>query len=156
MQNYIFFEKLTNLPDNLIKLEKILLQINTQFKPSLSDIQGSLLNYAKKLLKNACVVVAADVAGRFIGLIAIYINDHEFYTAFISLIMVSSEYKNRGYGRAIISYAEGLAFKAGMLKIKLEVRNSNYNAIKFYYAMEYIKVGETDDAMFLEKKLYPR
>ncbi|MDD6630865.1 MAG: GNAT family N-acetyltransferase [Faecalibacterium sp.] len=90
-----------------------------------------LTAYAEKLAQNANVVAMLD-DGVCVGMAAIYTNDMNTKTAYISLIGIRNKYQGTGLGSQLLDYCASEAQRAGMEKIRLEVDDDNANAQKFY------------------------
>lgn len=76
-------------------------------------------------------------------------------------LAVRSKYRRQGHGRALVSSAvEGMRSR-GILRVLLEVRESNVAAIAFYEGLGFFKMGQRADyyrnpveaAVLMEKKL---
>ena len=110
---------------------------------------------AEKFLKKG-VVIVRKVNGIDVGFCAFYANDDEGKTAYISFIAVERQYRNQGYGTALLYKVLEIARKSGMERIKLEVDDSNLTAVKFYKKngfFEYMPAGESSH--YLVKKITP-
>ncbi len=56
-------------------------------------------------------------------------------------VCVRGEFRNRGFGRALIKHLLGLAAAAGATIVFLEVRPANTGAIRLYEAMGFHQIG---------------
>ena len=96
------------------------------------------------------VAYAPDIA----GYCAIYINDYDTKTAYITLIATEKSHQRMGVGKALLERCEEETLKKGFSKIKLEVKKENTNAIHFYQKNGFRFVGEaTDHSFYMEKNL---
>lgn len=66
------------------------------------------------------------------GLCAFYSNDIVTKTAYLSIIVVAQDIQNMGSGSALIEKMVDFCKQQGMIKVRLEVSDSNDKAIKFY------------------------
>lgn len=87
--------------------------------------------YRQKLFTKARIVCAED-NGSLQGLIAFYCNDSESKTAYITQIAVKKCSQNMGIGGLLMAKCEEISRQNGMEHLRLEVRNDNMNAIRFY------------------------
>ncbi len=89
----------------------------------------------RKISENAVFLKAVeqtDSEEKCLGFAAVYVNDHESKTAYVSLISVKEEAQGRHIGSMLIKRCFETAIANGMNKIRLEVLNSNSKAITFY------------------------
>jgi ribosomal-protein-alanine N-acetyltransferase len=56
-------------------------------------------------------------------------------------VCVREEFRNRGFGRALLANLLALAAKAGAMTIYLEVRPANTSAIRLYESMGFRQAG---------------
>ncbi|WP_165043362.1 GNAT family N-acetyltransferase [Dysgonomonas sp. ZJ709] len=104
--------------------------LDKSFEPPLSsyvDIDA----YADKLVNNAYVAILKNKE-EFIGLFAVYINDQERKTAYLSSFAIMNKYKGLGYSGYLINEMTKVAKLSGMHRIQLEVKSSYTRAINFY------------------------
>lgn len=57
-------------------------------------------------------------------------------------VCVNPVYQRKGHGQALLMYAISQAKSHGMGIVYLEVRRSNLNAIKLYYKLGFVQIGE--------------
>lgn len=112
-------------------------------------------SYLQKLFKFGKVFgVYDDIDNRYCGFAAVYMNDLETKTAYISLIGVSSDYKNKHIGTQLLRYVEKQAFDSCMEHMQLEVKKHNNIAIGFYQKNGYSFIEkETTSSWFMIKRL---
>lgn len=89
-----------------------------------------------------------------VGYAAIYANDKESKTAFISMIGVLEEAQGKHIGSALMKKCVEKAIENDMKNIRLEVLNTNEKAIRFYkhHGFEYEKKC-SDTSNHLIKKI---
>ncbi len=148
----IIYKKLENTLDDQTQLKIVLYDFNEEFSPSLGDICINIDEFSEKLMNSAIVILAIHQCC-IIGFVAIYANDRQTKTAFISLIAVKPDFYGRGISAQLLSIAEDYAYQHGMTSIKLEVRQDNLRAIKFYNNHGYEKVSQSNNSFFFEKSL---
>ncbi|MCI7264995.1 MAG: GNAT family N-acetyltransferase [Eubacterium coprostanoligenes] len=112
-------------------------------------------NYLQKLFKYGKIFAIYDeIQNRYCGFAAVYMNDMETKTAYISLIGVSLEYKNKHLGTDLLCFVEEQAVERGMQSIILEVKKHNSIAIRFYQKNGYeFFEKETETSRFMSKIL---
>ena len=88
-------------------------------------------DYKRKLFDKACII-CADTDGLIEGMVAFYCNDTVGKVAYISQIAVKSSARGKGLGGALLEKCEKVSRKNGMDYLRLEVRNENKRAIRFY------------------------
>ena len=75
---------------------------------------------------------AAKINGVTAGYAAVYANNIQTRIAYLTLIGVRPEFQKRHIGARLLSECERIARENGMISMKLEVRDANTGAIKFY------------------------
>jgi carbamoylphosphate synthase large subunit/ribosomal protein S18 acetylase RimI-like enzyme len=122
------------------------------FKPSISSRIKDFDTYADKLHNNALVYAAKD--GKNIGFIAFYANDEAAKTAYLVFLGVLPSARNKKVGKALLGQCLKTAQEKDMSFIKLEVRNHNEHAIKFYKLNGFQFSGvASKDSMYMIKRL---
>ncbi|MDO6390230.1 GNAT family N-acetyltransferase [Pontibacter sp. BT731] len=109
---------------------KLLQQIDKSYIPKISS-QVNLSDYCDKLISKATVFVA-NINKKDVGLLAIYLNNIEAKTAFISSIGVLTEYRKYKVGQLLIELAITHTKNKEFYSISLEVNRQNIRAIRFY------------------------
>ena len=117
--------------NKLSDIKKIIEEYDNIFDPSISDIVGDLDKYSTKLYKNA-LFIAVFYQNKVVGFASFYCNDVVNKIAYLSQIAVKKEYRGIGVSDMIISFVEKECIERKMQYLKLEVYNSNTNAINFY------------------------
>lgn len=93
-------------------------------------------------------------ADKYFGFSAVYMNDFETKTAYITLIGVSKDYKHKHIGTKLLLFSEEKAKEFGMEFMRLEVKKNNSVAISFYKKNNYeYDNKETDTSFFMLKKI---
>ena len=88
-----------------------------------------------------------------IGYAALYANDSETGTAYISLIAVKPEYQNLHIGKRLLRRCFEIAQLYGMRSCSLEVKKSNFRAIEFYRANGFVFLNERKDSFLMQRNL---
>lgn len=120
------------------------------FDQSISDEQLVIL--ADKFAQHAIFIVASD-GNSEVGYVAFYCNDTENKNAFISMIIVGSEFQSKGYGRKLLEKSMKIAGQAGMQRIKLEVSRANSHALGFYDKFGFTLSSQSEASYILEKTI---
>ena len=101
------------------------------------------------------VVLVADVDQQVAGFVTVWTKYHSVEPddgpreyGFISDLVVSSTYRRRGIGRALLGAAEMRARKAGTSSLQLSVKAGNEGAMALYSAE-----GFVESEIYLEKAL---
>ncbi len=120
------------------------------FDKTMTDEQ--LIELADKFAKYAVFVVALD-NGIDVGYVAFYCNDKVKKSAFVSMIIVDSEFQGKGYGKKLIEKAVETARSSDMKSVKLEVNKENRYAIEFYDKLGFVILNQSETGYILEKSL---
>ncbi len=70
--------------------------------------------------------------GSTVGYVAFYANDDKGYNAYITSIGVIEGYRKQHVGSSLLKTALATSVSKGMKRIRLEVLNTNHEAIRFY------------------------
>lgn len=108
--------------------------------------------YIDKVCDFANIIIAYD-GNIIIGFIAFYANDYEKKIAYITQILVSSQYRNRRIGEMLINACEVFCRDKGFQELKLEVKNENIRAQKFYKRHNFEKETEKEKSFYMIKKI---
>ncbi len=107
-----------------------LLCCDSEFVPPLS-VRVEISTYAKKIASKA-IRFEAWAEGALVGLVAVYCNDSECQTAYITSVSVLREWMRRGIASDLIEQCNEHVKGLGFVQIELEVDNENVDAIKLY------------------------
>ena len=97
---------------------------------------AKILGFAEKFPAKAYFLAAYD-DDEVKGFAAFYCNNYENMTAFISMIVVVSNYQYHG-GTVLLSTVKDICKKNGMKKIRLEVADDNHKALSFYTKRNFV------------------
>jgi len=126
---------------------------NKTFYPELSVQVSSISDYIEKIKNNAEIFEAYD-NDLLIGVVAIYLNNLETKTGFITSVIIDKEYHKNGIGSELIKNAINYAKEKGFKKITLEVFSNNVLAIKLYSKNGFVKkAGNCKDNGFINMEL---
>lgn len=112
------------------QVARLLRDCDAGFVPPLSarvDIDA----YAAKLAAQATLVEAWD-GEQLAGLVAIYCNDHDTGTAWVSNVSVAPAHARRGIAGRLLGEALEAARAAGMRRAQLAVHGANAAALALY------------------------
>lgn len=103
---------------------------DANFLPPLSA-RVEISSYAKKIASKA-TRFEAWAAGALVGLLAMYCNDYEKRTAFVTSVSVLPAWTGTGIGTYLLNQCIRHSQAMKMREISLEVGVDNYPAIKLY------------------------
>ena len=92
------------------------------------------------------VLKAAFVENELAGFIGYYSNDYIAKKAYITEIVVASNYRSQGVGKALLIECLEDCRNKGMRYCSLEVNKNNINAIRFYNHFGFSKEKEASDS----------
>jgi len=145
---------LNNKEGGLSLLTGYLGLLDSSFDPLLSSYID-INSYAQKLITNAYVAVL-EYNGNFVGLYAVYLNDKNTKTAYLTSIAVLDEYKGCGFSNLLLEDALNRAKLENMSAFKLEVMSAYMRAIRFYKKYGFVKAEEQttgSDTFYMIKEL---
>jgi len=134
------------------EVEALLLRAHEEALPSFPPaIDFSA--YARKITDHARIT-GLRVDGALIAFLAFYCNDPERRLAYMSMLMVRSDYRGRGLARRLVQQSLRELTAAGFLVYRLEVGKNNREAIALYKAMGFTETGEEkESSLYMERRL---
>lgn len=87
------------------------------------------------------VIYIARLNGEVAGFITLRINGVGNIGAYVRMIAVKCEYRNKGVGKAMVDYIQQVAHDSGMDNIFLICSTDNLKGENFYLNNRFIKVG---------------
>lgn len=114
----------------LIDLICHLEQCDEEYLPRLSA-RVDIRSYATKVMNHAVRLEAWEDT-RLIGLLAVYCNDTQARTAFITNVSVLSQFQGCGIGRNLVRECIDFAKRNSLTEIKLEVNPYSTRAVNMY------------------------
>lgn len=88
------------------------------------------------------------------GYAAMYANDRQTHTAFMTLLAVRPECQGMGVGKALMERCLLAAREAGMCRVRLEVHRENHRAISMYERFGFrFEAQHTEETIFMSKSL---
>lgn len=140
--------KITN-PEIASRILQTYLSELPHFLEKISTIE----EYVDKVLKLGNMYVVEEQE-KVKGFIIFYNNDNQSQKAYISLIVVSKDFRRQNIGSALIKICEDASKKSGMNKIRLEVDEDNTNAQIFYQNLGFVFVPtEEINKIYMEKDI---
>lgn len=121
-------------------IEKAILDLKDTFADLIEHVD--IGEYSKKIAKYANVYILKDQVTY--GLEAIYANDQEHATAYVTLFGISSAYRRKHLGTMLFNYCIQEAVTSGMRELKLEARKDNDAALQFYFKKGMKILGDSD------------
>ena len=133
-------------------LEKSLLEflvsIDHDFNPPLSS-KVELHDYVAKIMASAELMLDYD-CDKVIGKVVVYCNDYAGKKAYIPLVGVLHEYRNKGVAKKLMSDAILLAEKRDFSSIG--IHSNNPVAVRLYESLGFVVV-EHGERSYLEKTI---
>ena len=144
--------KLKNIKDTKL-IQEAVVALEGNLIPSLSERNVDLKSYAEKLSRFGRVWCHYD-SGKPVSIIAGYCNDDKEYTAYLTILAVNVEYRDKKFGTSLITEYELYAQERGMKKSKLEVRKNNIAAQVFYKIHGYEIIGDASETSYYMEKTF--
>lgn len=119
----------------------------------------SVEDYSSKLISNAFTHAFSD-NGEDVGFISYYANDKKNKTAYIALLAVLPEYQGKKIAQTLMDQCIQKCTDLGMREIKLEVKEDNGRAIRFYKKYDFVISEKASNGSFymiknIQKNLNP-
>ena len=94
------------------------------------------------------------MGGAINGLVALYANDFENHYAYVSLVVVDSDYRNQGIARNLLVQAINHVRGLGIDKIqKIGIYTNNYIALHLYETLNFCRISVSQNRYYLELSL---
>jgi ribosomal protein S18 acetylase RimI-like enzyme len=123
---------------------------DNDFSPSLSKTMG-IEKYASKIYSYSNMIIAEDIVKhKIVGFCFFYDNNIEVKEAFLSLIHVNRDYRNRGISKALLSKMFKRLIDVRFQSISLEVNTYNSLAINLYQSYGFKIVGRKNNSIFMK------
>jgi len=122
---------------------------DNDFIPALSS-RVDLKEYTTKLYKNADFVILRK-DNIIAGLVALYCNDFDNYSAYISSVCILPEFRGLKLGNVLIEECIKYCKEKGMKSITLEVSKENLVALNLYSKFGF-KFSDGNESQLLMKK----
>jgi ribosomal protein S18 acetylase RimI-like enzyme len=122
-------------------------EVDECFIPSLStkvDIEA----YAEKISRNADTIEAWQ-GNHLVGVVAVYLNDADRITAYITNVSVAPSLCGSGVADKMMYECFDLAENRGFQEIILEVNIDNQRAINFYIKNGFVEDRRTPESIFM-------
>ena len=122
-----------------------------------NDLKGTLLSvnipeYVDKI-QNFATIVSISKKGEIKAFIAFYENDKNIEIAYLTLIAVCKDCWQLGYGKKLLEFSINEIKKKGYKLYRLEVKEDNLKAIKFYEKYGFIITAVENGIVNMEKQL---
>lgn len=134
------------------EVEALLQRAHEEASPSFAP-PIDVCAYAKEITDHARITgLRAD--GTLIAFLAFYCNDPERRLAYISMLLVRSDYRGRGLARRLVQQSLHYLTQAGFLVCRLEVGKNNREAIALYRKMGFTETGgQKESSLYMERRL---
>ena len=131
------------------ELLDIHLQCDNDFIPRLSS-RVDIKEYTKKLFDNASFVLI-KTNNSISGVVALYCNDFEKYTAYISSVCIKMEFRGLKYGTVLITETIKYSKNIGMKSVMLEVSKENIIAYNLYLKHGFAIQADNGEHLIMKK-----
>ncbi|MFL6717195.1 MAG: GNAT family N-acetyltransferase [Burkholderiaceae bacterium] len=136
------------------EVEALLLQAHEESPicfPPPSDFSA----YAKKITEHARIV-GLRVDGTLVAFLAFYCNDLDSRLAYMSMLVVRSDYRGRGLAKRLVQQSLHHLTQEGFLVYRLEVGKEKSEAIALYRTMGFTETGQEREAnLYMERRIGP-
>lgn len=131
-----------------LEIENLIESIDKDFLPQLSSII-SIPEYVEKIVKRSAIF-SIHRDGVLVAFASVYCNDFVNFTAYMSMLAVSKEYRNNGLALNILKNCIDFLKNNNFHVLRLEVYKTNFKAINFYKKIGFFQIRETDASVFME------
>ena len=124
---------------------------SSSFDPPL-DTYVDIGIYAKKIFTFA-VTFEAIHKDKLIGLAAVYYNDQDSKTGYLTNLSLLKDYHGKGIASKLMHEAIKCGKENGFINLDLKVKISNDHAVAFYEKLGFIQTGISQDCYAMSYKL---
>lgn len=133
------------------ELKRHLYSTSDDFIPSLQQ-RVDIDEYARKLIQHSTRIEVWDKQ-QLIGLVAVYLNDPNRKSAFISSVSVEKNYQGKGFAKTLLHETYRHCRQVGFHTLELEVHHLNKPAQQLYQS-EHFEITRTErSSVFMQKQL---
>ena len=126
-------------------------ECNINFSPPL-DEKVDIQEYSKKIVDKS-VTFEAWKDRTLVGLIAIYLNDAENKSGFITNVSTLNYFKGKGIASELMTRCIDYSKKHNFKEILLEVSEKNRGAIKIYRKFGFMEIKNKKDELVMKLEL---
>lgn len=131
-------------------LMDFLKEVDRYFSPNLSQ-KTELSVFCDKLLRKAKLFVSYSGGGKIIGLVALYANDFSNRYAYIPIVAVHKDFRNKGIAKTLVESAISYVRSMSRKEIRtLGIHTNNEVALHLYLEKGFVKLDEKDGRSYLE------
>lgn len=132
------------------ELINLLKEFNDEFPLVFND--KDLNSYTQKLIDNSEILIEL-IDEKLAGFIAFYANNYIDKKAFLSMLIIHKDFRERGIASSLmaraINYLETHEFKT----FELEVLKKNTKAIEFYFKNGFKELHENNNSLIMVMEL---
>lgn len=128
-----------------------LIECNANFQPRL-DEKVNIQEYSKKIFKKS-LTFEAWTGQILVGLVAVYFNDTENISGYITNVSVTREYTGKGIATKLLNICIEYAKKNYLSEISLEVSKESYEAIYLYKKLGFFDFESKDKFLVMKLSL---
>lgn len=123
------------------------------------NLKCSILNnyhkiddYINKLVEHATIISIRE-NDQIVGAICFYCNNQKDLIAYVSMIAVHTDYRGKGIGDELLSFAMANCRRKGFAHCKLEVNKKNVKALALYNKNGFSILSESEKVYLMQKDI---
>lgn len=136
---------------DLNELQRHLTVTSDYFIPPLHQ-RVDIAEYALKLVQHTCRFEVWNTV-QLIGLVAVYLNNKNNKTGFITSVSVEKEYRGQGLARQLVHEIYQHCLELGFNTLELEVNEANTPAQHLYQSEGFVVYKTENSSLFMKKQL---
>ncbi|MCC2256272.1 GNAT family N-acetyltransferase [Ruminococcus sp. CLA-AA-H200] len=148
MEDCVVYEKVTSHKE----IESVMINCSSDFFDQSINNPETIKSLALKFAEYGTFICARKEE-RIAGFVAFYANDKFKCCGFLSMIIISHQFRGGGIGSSLLRRCSEQCKKSGMTTLRLEVNEKNERAILFYKKNGFKEISKKDTSFFLEKNL---
>lgn len=121
-------------------------------KYSILDSYKKIDDYISKLIEYATIISIRE-NNQIVGAICFYSNNQKNLIAYVSMIAVHADYRGKGIGDELLSFAIANCKRKGFVFCKLEVNKKNAKALALYNKNDFSIISESENVYLMQKKI---
>jgi ribosomal protein S18 acetylase RimI-like enzyme len=134
-----------------VDIYRHLLKCDADFIPTLSS-RVQVNKYARKIIDNA-IRLEAWSGNVLIGMVAVYCNNQEKNTAFITSVSVLRMWTGKGIATQLMSHCIEYTKESGISLLRLELASENISAMSLYIKRGFIVSNDKEPFIIMDLNL---
>lgn len=140
------------MADDTIRFLSEVIADDSNLKCTILSHYSKIDDYINKLAAHSTIISIKEDS-QIVGAICFYCNNKKDLIAYVSMIAVHIDYRGKGIGEELLSFAMANCKRKGFEFCKLEVDKKNVKALALYNKNDFLIISESENTYLMQKKL---